>query len=1257
MKRKIISLLVGLALLLPAAGTASAQQQNLPRLIGAISLDNTHVRVVFSRAMANNAANPLSYTIVQKNADTNDTQLVIIGAQFTAGSLRRMVDLTTASQSDVSYELMVAGVFDTNGNAMATKEIIAGVVIDPSRAIFQGTPPRERDLVDLDGDSLSDNTEMRGWLVYVTLGDQQQVSYHVTSDPGSADTDGDGIPDDEEAAFGSNPRSPDTDKDMLTDYQELNEIYSDPANQDTDGDGLGDGLELKHFETSPIVADTDGDQFTDAQELLELDRNPLIADLPRLQILVGDVRLGIRVTSSYTDESGQVRSNTDSLQTTLSESQNRSFGTSDTVSNETTISNGAKIGAEVSASVKDGFGVKGSVEASFSQSFVNGFTSTTDQQSAEEASREYQESVSLAFERSQNRAVTRTLDGAEIVATVNIQNLGDISFNVTSIEISVLKLDRQAGNRFIPIAALRLEGATDPTQQPAFNLGPFDPERGPFIFKNTSVFPSLVEELMREPQGLVYRVVNFDLQDEFGRNFAFSAQDVNDRTAGITIDFGQGNVESYHVATHNLYDDNGQMQPITMQRALEIIGITPSTDPSGDTLDANPEDPAILNTYGTQRDDNGVEVLTRIRGTQTDFSAENPEKRFWVILSTNRDVPATQDFSTIELHARDNFVLVFTRDLDQDGLLEQEEMFYGSSDESADSDGDTISDLDEVRTGWIVSVKGQDSIKVFSSPISVDTDSDGLTDAEEQQFGTDPTKRDTDFDGLSDRTELYGPIEVVLFDGDEDELNNPLLIVPSYEGPPAIVNAFDATSDTSATGDDVQEVPFGEAAADGQVVIAAGPDNQITTMPNTGPEGTPVVGGDDYQRVRHDQEYITDPLNPDTDSDGISDGREVEDGINPNRVDATSILDSDRDGLSDYEETSGWTVTANLMTFEMPTITLVTSNPLRADSDRDGIPDIYERAIGTNPRLRDTDGDGLFDYEEFDINDPIQIYDRFVLADAQERCAAALDCSYEAPDKAVGTNPLETSTDMDGRTDFEEHTKPWNVTLYNTEPVSVFSDPLKADEDGDGLNDQAEFIYKTNPTEHDTDADGRNDKAEIDAALDPLRQDYWLTVTLTTIEVNGDCDGDGAWLLYDRRGLELSGSFLVVLDSPYGETQMPLHSVPCVPELDLCNFLPDNCCYSAQNITYPRRLCAGGQWTFNKEKEFIFSEGDAFILRTTQLVDNDTFFCPIKESTPIGSLEKRVEFNLDLESQSPMSLPIGESNNCKITVTYTFQRD
>ena len=78
---------------------------------------------------------------------------------------------------------------------------------------------------------------------------------------------------------------------------------------------------LLHFATSPIVADTDGDQFTDAQELLELDRNPLIADLPRLQIFVGDVRLEVSVTSSYTDGTGESKTTTDSLQTTLGESR------------------------------------------------------------------------------------------------------------------------------------------------------------------------------------------------------------------------------------------------------------------------------------------------------------------------------------------------------------------------------------------------------------------------------------------------------------------------------------------------------------------------------------------------------------------------------------------------------------------------------------------------------------------------------------------------------------------------------------------------------------------------------------------------------------------------------------------------------------------------------------------------------------------------------------------------------------------------
>ena len=36
-------------------------------------------------------------------------------------------------------------------------------------------------------------------------------------------------------------------------------------------------------------------------------------------------------------------------------------------------------------------------------------------------------------------------------------------------------------------------------------------------------------------------------------------------------------------------------------------------------------------------------------------------------------------------------------------------------------------------------------------------------------------------------------------------------------------------------------------------------------------------------RVKHDEKYWCDPLRPDTDLDGVTDGREVVLGINPNR--------------------------------------------------------------------------------------------------------------------------------------------------------------------------------------------------------------------------------------------------------------------------------------------------------------------------------------------------------------------------------------
>ncbi len=1070
------------------SGGSTDTLTDLPHIVGAVSTGTRSVRLAFSKPMSSDAADASNYNIVHEDSSGSGSHLLITGAQFVSNTNSTMVNLTTMPQTEITYRLTAVAT-DKDGNSLAPKHTAGGIMIDPSSAVFLGTPPDTADLTDSDNDTLSDAAEQAGWSVFVTRADGQVVSSHVTSSPYLMDTDNDSLPDNVEKTYGTNPRSSDTDSDNLTDAEELNMIYSSPYMQDTDGDTLADGLEFSFFKTSPLIADTDGDQFTDDEEILDLDRDPLIADLPRPQIIVGDVRLSLDVRSTYTDETGTEQTVQDSMQTTLSESSAQSFGTSDTVTNEKVLEYGQKIGTQVSYSTKDGFGITGSFEASFGQTYANGFSSTRSQQTANTSASEYQNSVTHAFTESHNRSVTRTVENAKITVDVSIKNTSDIAFTITNIELSVLRQDRRNSYRFIPIASLRLSGASNPNDQPEFNLGPFDPERGPFIFESTGAYPNLVEELMKDPQGLVYRVVNFDILDEFGRNFVFSSQEINDRTAGITIDFGEGEVEKYRVATHNTFADNGTMQPITMQRALEIIGITKSTSPSGDTPGADPDNDTVRSTYGTQTTVDGVEILTRVRAVQTDLlSPSNPEKRFWTVISSNRTVPSTVDFSDIPLRARDNFLLVFTRDQDQDGLLEREEIFNASSDTDNDTDGDGISDYDEVRTGWSVTLKGTGVYKVFSSPASSDSDFDGLRDDEEMLYGTDPTKADTDFDGLNDVDEIYGPIEIVLFDGDSDELNNPVLFVPQYFGPPSIVNGFDGICSTTATGDDVQQVSSGSNAVDGEVLITAGPNEEIDTSID--------LYADDYIRVAHDKLYLTDPLYRDTDRDSMTDGREAIVGVNPNRDDAGSIIDNDHDGLSDSEERMGWTIMINQNGMNNPQTIVVTSDAFRADTDRDGIPDVYERAIKTNPRLRDTDNDSLLDWNEFDANDIIR-YDANALADADMRCNDATSCVYDPPQSSelTGTDPRETDSDADGLSDLAE--------------ITFGSDPNAADTDGDGLNDKSEQDEGTDPNSTDTDADGVNDYIEVQRGTDPLFKDKLIKFELLRIECP-DANDEGA---------------------------------------------------------------------------------------------------------------------------------------------------
>lgn len=108
-----------------------------------------------------------------------------------------------------------------------------------------------------------------------TLGVHIRPAHEVAVAGGVIDSDGDGLFDDKESKIGTEPYDPDTDKDGLTDGEEINTYKTDPLNPDTDWDGLMDGPEVHKHKTNPLVRDTDKGNVADGHEVIEDKTNPL----------------------------------------------------------------------------------------------------------------------------------------------------------------------------------------------------------------------------------------------------------------------------------------------------------------------------------------------------------------------------------------------------------------------------------------------------------------------------------------------------------------------------------------------------------------------------------------------------------------------------------------------------------------------------------------------------------------------------------------------------------------------------------------------------------------------------------------------------------------------------------------------------------------------------------------------------------------------------------------------------------------------
>jgi hypothetical protein len=357
-----------------------------------------------------------------------------------------------------------------------------------------------------------------------------------------------------------------------------------------------------------------------------------------------------------------------------------------------------------------------------------------------------------------------------------------------------------------------------------------------------------------------------------------------------------------------------------------------------------------------------------------------------------------------------------TRDSDGDGLSDAVELqITGTDPEDPDTDNDSLDDATEAR--WRPTKAGVDP-SLRMNPLDADSDDDGILDGEEGLGDPDgdglpnALDPDSDNDTMKDSVEwgvstapnaVRKPIA-----GGWSRGANPV----GYEGTDANSPNFQEDADPPLTtdteeeqerkttspfrrdtdGDHFPDASFGpylgeDRNGDGRIDASAGETDP--TDPDSRPEGDFLDSDHDGLSDLMEELLGTDPLDADTDDDGLSDGDEVNiygtlpnnpdsdgdglpDGLEVGRV--TKVLGPDglEDGVADGQ--GGWTPNdgtyvciAGLLNQPLsPQFEFIPYSQENGEMRSCWIPD-EDPATITNPLRPDTDLDGIWESEE-DLN-------------------------------------------------------------------------------------------------------------------------------------------------------------------------------------------------------------------------------------------------------------------------------------------------
>jgi len=462
-----------------------------------------------------------------------------------------------------------------------------------------------------------------------------------------------------------------------------------------------------------------------------------------------------------------------------------------------------------------------------------------------------------------------------------------------------------------------------------------------------------------------------------------------------------------------------------------------------------------------------------------------------------------------------------------DGLINLEEFKYGTDPHAMDTDKDNLTDYDEVKgagsgLGWLCYADGK-AMRYFTNATSADSDLDDTIDPITKESRLD----DEDGDGNDVPNEEF--LDGADNDGDEyaqqhDGVDNDKdgVADDSWDSPygrPEFNTENGIDDDLDGFIDDGPFHPAGRPEGVDEEIDLNDWNEIFVFGTNASNPDTDMEGLSDWVELFTDWDTVTtgiqatDPTLSDTDADELEDDDEVHgvpiklpgstmyDIVKTNPIDA----DTDNDGLLDGLEV--------FTDFDLSTPAVDSTNPCDEDTDNDGmkdgyeydnsdldgdgLPTMWERQYSyaflfdrrLDPAKLDTNGNGIIDSKEDFDGDGLDNLHEYMY-----RCSPIDDTTHEInnigiPDgmwmawmKANHTltpKPVYIDTDGDGMADWYENYygllpfDPGNTANPNSYTYGPFGDP-----DGDGFRNIDEYIYNTNCTNMDTDGDGLLDWAD-----------------------------------------------------------------------------------------------------------------------------------------------------------------------------------